>query len=110
MSIMDYLFPDYMEGKVVEKYRLENGNIGVVVEKSENRRYHVEFNDKRPYPLDIFGLFKTPFQDRTESIDKLVSKGNYIGISLNYTKSPFKQAAKLHKVSQKSKNYSYVQR
>lgn len=110
MSIMDYFFPDYLEGKVVEKYHLENGNIGVIVEKDDNNRYHVEFNDKRQYPFDILGLFKTSFQNKTESIDKLVSRGHYIGISLNYTKSPFKQATEIHRVSPKPRNYYCMQR
>lgn len=99
MGIIDYFFPDYLEGKIVDKYRLENGDIGIVVEKDGAKRYHVEFNDNKPYPLDIFGLVKTPFQNKTESIDRLVAKGNYIGISMTYTKSPFKRATELHKVS-----------
>ena len=100
MAILDIFYQQYLEGKVLDKYRLENGNIGVIVENSVDRqRHHVEFNDGKPELSNLYGFFKTPFEKLSDSLDKLITKGNYVGVTLSFNRSPFKQARQLHKVS-----------
>jgi hypothetical protein len=46
MSVLDVFRQEYVNGKVVDKYKLSNGNLGLVVEDAATRwRYHVEFRD-----------------------------------------------------------------
>ena len=46
ISIVNYLRSEYVEGRVAEKYRRENGGLAVVVEEARTgRRYCVEFKD-----------------------------------------------------------------
>ena len=93
MAILDIFYQQYIEGKVLDKYRLENGNIGVIVENNIDRqRYHVEFNDGKPELNNLYGLFKTSFEQQSDSLDKLITKGDYVGVTLSYNRSPFKQA------------------
>ncbi len=102
MALWDSFRQHYMEGKVLDKYRLENDNIGLIVEnRVDKQRYHVEFSDKQTKPgLDnLYGLYKAPFEQQTENLDKLVYKGDYIGVTTNYNRSPLKQAQYLHTVS-----------
>jgi len=43
MSILDLFRNEYVHGKVVDKYKLNNGNLGLIVEDvATARRYHVE--------------------------------------------------------------------
>ena len=61
MSLLDLFRNEYVNGKVVDKYRLENGNLGLIVEDAAtHRRYHVEFRDgyKGPSSENLFGLPK----------------------------------------------------
>jgi hypothetical protein len=47
MSLLDLLRQEYVKGRVIDKYRLDSGNVGLVVEDSAtSKRYHVEFKDK----------------------------------------------------------------
>ena len=64
MSVLDLFRNEYVNSKVVNKYRLENGNVGLIVEDAAtHRRYHVEFRDnyKGPSSENLFGLLKEPF-------------------------------------------------
>ncbi len=93
---------EYVKGKVVSKYRLENGNLGLIVEDaSTRRRYHVEFRDnyKGPSSENLFGLLKEPVAGKTEYLDKLVEKGDNIDVTLSYSRSPFREAYYVHSVS-----------
>jgi len=68
MSVLDLFRHEYVHGKVVDKYRLENGNLGLIVEDAATRRrYHVEFRDnyKGPSSENLFGLLKEPFAGKT---------------------------------------------
>jgi hypothetical protein len=38
MSVLDLFRQEYVNGKVVDKYRLENGNLGLIVEDAATRR------------------------------------------------------------------------
>ena len=101
MSLIDYIRGEYVKGKVLDKYSLKNGNIGLIVqEASTKKRYHVEFKDgyKGPGIENLYGLLKDPFSSKTDFIDKLIGKGDSIGLTVSYSKSPFRQAYKLHYV------------
>jgi hypothetical protein len=102
MSVLDLFRNEYVHGKVTGKYRLENGNLGLVVEDAATRRrYHVEFRDnyKGPSSENLFGLLKEPFAGKTEYLDKLVEQGNNINLTLSYSRGPFREAYYVHSVS-----------
>jgi hypothetical protein len=102
MSVLDVFRQEYVDGKVVDKYRLENGNLGLIVEDAAtHRRYHVEFRDnyKGPSTDNLFGLLKEPFAGKTEHLDKLVSEGDKIDLTLSYSRGPFREAYYVHSVS-----------
>ncbi len=102
MSILDVFRKEYVDGKVVDKYRLENGNLGLIVEDAAtHRRYHVEFRDnyKGPSTENLFGLLKEPFAGKTEYLDKLVEEGDNIDLTLSYSRGPFREAYYVHSVS-----------
>jgi hypothetical protein len=101
MSLLDFLRQEYVKGKVIDKYRLSRGNIGMVVEEEDsNKRYHVEFkdNDKGPSIENLFGLFKYPFEGKTEHVDRLVNEGDSVELTLSYSKGPMREAYYLHSV------------
>ena len=102
MSILDIFRQEYVQGKVVDKYRLNNGNLGLIVEDAAtHRRYHVEFRDgyNGPSTENLFGLLKEPFAGKTEYLDHLVEEGDSIDLTLSYSRGPFKEAYYLHSVS-----------
>ena len=102
MSVLDVFRNEYVNGKVVDKYRLNNGNLGLIVEDAATRRrYHVEFRDnyKGPSTENLFGLLKDPFVGKTEYLDKLVEEGDNIDLTLSYSRGPFKEAYYVHSVS-----------
>jgi hypothetical protein len=102
MSALDIFRNEYVNGKVVDKYRLENGNLGLIVEDAPTRRrYHVEFRDnyKGPSSENLFGLLKEPFAGKTEYLDKLVNEGDGIQLTLSYSRGPFREAYYVHSVS-----------
>jgi hypothetical protein len=90
MSLLDVFREEYVNSKVVDKYRLENGNLGLIVEDAAiRRRYHVEFRDN----------YKGPAFGKTEYLDKLVDEGDKIGLTLSYSRGPFREAYYVHSVS-----------
>jgi len=102
MSLLDLFRQEYVKGRVLDKYQLEDGNIGMVVENQiDRKRYHVEFKDgyKGPALENLFGLAKEPFAGKSEYLDKLVEKGDSIELNLSYSKNPLRQAYQLHSVS-----------
>ena len=91
-----------MKGKVVDKYSLDNGNIGMVIDDiSAQKLYHVEFKDgyKGPSIDNLFGFLKDPFAAKTDPIDKLIKKGDFVELTLGYSKGPLRQVYKIHSVS-----------
>ena len=102
MSVLDILRHEYVNGRVVDKYRLESGNLGLIVEDAATRRrYHVEFRDnyKGPSSENLFGLLREPFAGKTEYLDHLVDEGDKIGLTLSYSRGPFREAYYVHSVS-----------
>jgi len=101
VSLLDFLRQEYVRGKVVDKYSLANGNIGLVVDDvSSHRRYHVEFRDgyKGPGVDNLFGLTE-PFSGKTEYLDKLIGKDDSVELALSYSRYPFRQAYRVYSVS-----------
>ena len=102
MSILDLLRQEYVKGKVIDKYRLNNGNIGLVVEQlGTNKRYHVEFRDdyRGPCVENLFGLLNDPFSRKTEHVERLINEGDSIELTLSYSRGPFREAYRIHAVS-----------
>ena len=106
MSVLDLFRNEYVNGKVVDKYQLSNGNLGLIVEDAATRRrYHVEFRDnyKGPSSENLCGLLKEPFAGKTEYLDHLVSEGDSIDLTLSYSKGPFREAYYVNSVSRGEK-------
>ena len=106
MSLLDKLRQEYVRGKVIDKYRLSDGNVGLVVEQQgTNRRYHVLFRDdyQRPGIENLFGLLNDPFSGKSEYVEKLVNKGDAIELTLSYSRDPFREAYRIHSVSGSSR-------
>ena len=102
MSLLDYFRGETVRGKVVDKYNLKNGNIGLIIDDyNTNKRYHVEFKDgyKGPRAENLFGLVKDPFSNKTEYLDKLIEKNDSVELTVSYSKGPFREAYQLHSVS-----------
>ena len=108
MSLLDLLRQEYMRGRVIDKYRLPDGNIGLVIGGDGiGKRYHVRFVDdykSRPRIDNMFGLLKDPFSGKTEYLDKLIKEGDYIELTTSYSKSPFLEAYRIHSVLRKQSN------
>ena len=86
-------------GVVLDKYLLDNGDLGLVLEGPAGQRYHVEFRGGYGASLDnLFGLLKEPFEGRTEQVDRLVGKGDVVELTVNYNKSPLREAYRIHSV------------
>ena len=102
MSLLDILRQEYVKGRVMDKYKLHNGNVGMIVEDSlSQKRYHVEFKDrgKNPGIENLFGLLKLPFDGKTEYMDRLINKGDSVELTLSYSKGPLREAYSIHSVS-----------
>ena len=102
MSVLGVFRNEYVNGKVVDKYKLNNGNIGLIVEDAATRRrYHVEFEDnyKGPCTENLFGLLKEPFAGKTEYLDHLVEEGDNIDLTQSYSRGPLREAYYVHSVS-----------
>jgi hypothetical protein len=102
MALIDYIRGEYVNGKVIDKYRLSNGNLGLLVEQNgTSMRYHVEFKDgyKGPGIDNVFGLAKEPFAKKTESLNRLINKGDSIELTASYARNPFRQAYKIYSIS-----------
>ena len=110
MSLLDLLRQEYVKGKVVDKYRLENGNVGLILAQNGTyRRYHVQFRDNYRGPCieNLFGLLKEPFSGKSEYVDRLVNKGDHIELTASYSRGPFREAYRVTSVQPASKKDPY---
>ncbi len=102
MALIDYIRGEYISGKVIDKYRYGNGMIGIVVEqKGTYKHYHVEFRDENQKPSigNLYGLLSNPFNRKTDSVDRLINKGDDIQLTVGYSRSAFRDAYRIHSVS-----------
>ena len=92
-----------LEGKVIEKYHLDNQNIGIIIEDNSGKRYSVEFQTGyvKPELSNLFGLLRDPHEGEKDNIDKLVGKGEHIGVEINVSDNPIRRAYKINYVSSK---------
>ncbi len=92
-----------INGKVVDKYKFENNNIGVIVEDDYGKRCSIEFQASYSKPCldNLYGLLDEPFRGKRESLDKLIKKGDYIGVNVNYSENPIRSAYRLNYVLNK---------
>lgn len=101
MSLLDVFRKDNIKGKVIDKYSLKNGNIGVIVEDEDtHRRYAVEFKDgyQGPSLENLFGIIREPFAGRTEHLDRLIGEDDTIELGVSYSRGPFRQAYRIRSV------------
>ena len=102
MSLLDLFRQEYIKGKVIDKYSLSNGNIGLIIDDDcTHRRYHVEFRDgyEGLGVENLFGLVKEPFSNKTEYLDHLIDKDDAVELTISYSKGPFREAYRVHSVS-----------
>ena len=102
MSLLDLFRQEYVRGRVVDKYGLRNGNIGLIIDDdSSHKRYHVEFRDgyRGRGVENLFGMVKEPFSNKTEYLDKLIDKDDSVELTVSYSKGPFREAYRVHSVS-----------
>jgi hypothetical protein len=102
ISLLDLFRQEYVKGKVIDKYSLSNGNVGLIIsDDNSHKRYHVEFRDgyKGPGVENLFGLVKEPFSNKTEYLDRLIDEDDSVELTVSYSKGPFRQAYRIHSVS-----------
>ena len=102
MSLFDLFRQHNIKGRVLDKYRLDNGNIALIVEQENTgKRYSVEFKDgyKGPTLGNLFKIWDEPFSGKTEYLDRLISKDGYVDLVVSYSKWPLRQAYRLLGVS-----------
>ena len=102
MSLLDLLRQEYVKGRVIDKYRVDNGNVGLIIEDVKaHKRYHVEFKDKglKNGIENLFGLLKYPFDGKTEQVYRLINEGDSVELTLSYSKGPLREVYYIHSVS-----------
>ena len=100
--MLDLIRQEYLKGKVVDKYVLSTGNVGLVIEDHNTRqRYHVEFKDsgREPGIENLFGLLNEPFSGKTEQLARLINEGDSVELTVSYSKGPLREAYQIHSVS-----------
>jgi hypothetical protein len=105
MSLLDLFRQEYIKGTVIDKFSLGNGNMGIIIDDDNtHKRYHVEFRDgyRGPGVENLFGIVKEPFSNRTEYLDKLLDKDDSVELTVSYSRSPFREAYRIHSVSGQS--------
>ena len=90
-----------IKGKILDKYSLSSGNIGIIVEDEYGGRYSVEFRNNyiKPNIENLYRFVKEPFKGKGQYLDKLIEKDTYIDLTTSYSKSPLKYAYCLHSIS-----------
>ncbi|MDZ7760040.1 MAG: hypothetical protein U5L00_07285 [Desulfovermiculus sp.] len=110
MAINKYRSERDLQGKIIDKYRLQNNNLGLTVEDEYGKRYSVEFqtNSVRPRFTNLFGLYE-PYRGCDQSLDKLIEPDSSIGLRINQGQSPLRTAYQLNYVSKPlSPNFQYT--
>jgi len=102
MSLLDLLRHEYIRGRVLDKYMLNDGSVALIIDQEgTHRRYHVSFKDnyKGPSFDNLYGLLKEPFGGKTDYLAHLINKDDTIELTMSYSKGPFRQAYHIHSVS-----------
>jgi hypothetical protein len=101
MSLFDYVRQDYVAGRVLDVSRVASGLAAVVEDEETHERYCVEFKDGYAgASLDnFFGLLKERFAGKSEQLERLISEGDHVALTVSYSRGPFRQAYAIHSVS-----------
>ena len=88
-------------GVVLDKYSLDNGDLGLVLAGPAGQRYHVAFMGGYSGASleNFFGLFKEPFAGRTKQVDRLLGKGDVVELTVHYNKTPLREVYRIHSVT-----------
>ena len=92
-----------IDGKVIDKYRIQNGNICLIIEDENKKKYSVEFEDYTSQPCfsNLYGLLGSKFQNKSDNLDHLIEKDNYVGFKVHYSENPIRKGYRLNYVSNK---------
>lgn len=102
MSLIDLFRSQRIRGRILDQYRLESGNIAMVVEEfASSRRYTVEFktDEAKPCLDNLYGLVSEPFFNRGQHLEHLLEQGQYVDLTVNYARGPMRHAYSIHSVS-----------
>ena len=102
--MFNLLREERIKGKVLNKYRFDSGNLGIIIEnENTGKRYSVEFRTDyiKPGWENLYRIISEPFKREKEYLDQLIEKDTYIDITTSYSKEPIKYAYSLHAVSSK---------
>lgn len=105
-----------IDGKVIDKYRIQNGNICLIIEDENKKKYSVEFEDytSKPCFSNLYGLLSSKFQNKSDNLDHLIEKDNYVGVKVHYSENPIRIGYRLNYVSNKQienmKTSNYLRR
>ena len=104
MGVQELLRDQQIQGAVLDRYRMENGNIGLVVEDEAGERYSVEFqtNYVRPCFANLYGLINEPFKRNGDRLERLLIEGDRVELSVGYKRGPMRTAYALHNVTRGS--------
>jgi hypothetical protein len=92
-----------IDGKVIDKYRIQNGNVCLIIEDENKKKYSVEFEDYTSQPCfsNLYGLLSSKFQNKSDNLDHLIEKDDYIGVKVKYSENPIRIGYRLNYVSDK---------
>ena len=91
-----------IDGKVIDKYRIQNGNICLIIEDENKKKYSVEFEDYTSKRFsNLYGILGSKFQNKSDNFDHLIEKDNYVGIKVKYSENPIRIGYWLNYVSDK---------
>jgi len=92
---------EYLTGKVLDVYRVGGGLAAVVEDEETHERYCVEFRDGYAGASleNFFGLLKERFAGKSEQLERLISEGDYVALTVSYSKGPLRHAFAIHSVS-----------
>ena len=109
MPLIDLFRNETLYGRVLDKYRLDSGNLGVILEDYQGQRYSVEFktDDTGPCYDNLYGFLNEPFKGKGDYLEKLIDRGNYVEMTVSYSKSPIRNAYRLHTVSNRPFSNGY---
>ena len=101
MSLIDIFRTQQISGQIISKEKLDNGNLGIVVnDPKDNSRYYVEFlTEDRSLELDNFyGLIEEPYIGKYRYLDNLLEPGAQVNIMVGHSDGPIKTAYHLYSV------------
>mgnify|MGYP006423635321 CR=1 FL=1 len=83
--------------------RAQNGNLCIIIEDDDKKKYSIEFENYDPEPCfsNLYGVLGSKFQNKTDNLDHLIKKDNYIEVNVNYLDNPIRIGYRINYVSNK---------